>query len=215
MILALVLATIHQMSSPEDSIVDDRPVMTPLSFRYFPSAECISARKRFFRGKEDAFTSQSSRVPSFVELLLHHKRIAPDTRIPNTATVQGQLSYERHMEIVSKVEQIYPDKLLQATTPFYYHYRGEPTANERTQRNMTDPGPPRVYLTSATLIVVPANLLGQWSREIQKHVENPIRVMILRPGAPMPHVTSLASDYDVSNSTFTLKTLDIIIDRSF
>lgn len=214
MILALVLATIHQISSPEESVVDDRPVMTPLSFRYFPSAECISARKRFFRGKEDTSTPQSSRVPSFVELLLHHKRTFPDTSIPNTATVQGQLSYERDMEVVSKVEQIYPGQLLQATTPFYYHYGGEPTTNERTQRNRNDPGPRQVYLTSATLIIVPANLLGQWGREIQKHVEYPIRVLILRPGTPMPHVTSLASDYDVSNSIFMLEILKVTIDRS-
>jgi hypothetical protein len=197
MILALVLATIHQISSPEESIVDDRPVLTPLSFRHFPSAECTSARRRFFRGQEHAFPSHPFRVPSLVELLLHHKRTTPDTSIPNTATVQGLLSYERQMEIVSKVERIHSDKLLQATTPFYYHYGGEPTANERAQRTSTDPGPRLLYLTSATLIIVPANLLSQWDREIQKHVEDPIRVLILRPGTPMPHVTSLASDYDV------------------
>ena len=195
--------------------MDDRPVMTPLSFRHFPSSECISARKQFFRGTEGAFTPQSSRVPSFVELLLHHKRTTPDTSIPNTTTVQGQLSYERHMDIVSKVEQIYPDQLLRATTPFYYHFEEDPTANQRTRRNRTDPGPRRVYLTSATLIIVPTNLLGQWDREIQKHVEYPIRMLILRPGTPMPHVTSLASDYDVSNSTSTLKTLNVTVDRSF
>jgi SNF2-related domain len=174
--------------------------MTPLSFRYFPSAECISARKRFLQGQQDAFPPQSFRVPSFVELLLHHKRTTPDTSIPNTATVQGLLSYERQMEFVSKVEQIHPGQLLQATTPFYFHYEGEPTSTERVRRKENDPGPRRVYLTSATLIIVPANLLGQWGREIQKHVEYPIRVLILRPGTPMPHVTSLASDYDVSSS---------------
>lgn len=201
-ILALILATIHQISSPEESIMDDRHVMTPLSFRYFPSAECTSTRKRFFRGKEDTFDSQSCCLPSFVELLLHRKRTTPDTSIPNTATVQGLLSHERHMEIVSKVEQIHLDQLLQATTPFYYHYEGEPTTNERTQRKGTDPGPRRVYLTSATLIIVPANLLGQWGREIQKHVEYPIRVLILRQGTPMPHVTALASDYDIILMTY-------------
>jgi len=198
MILALVLATIHQISSPEESIVDDRPVLTPLSFRYFPSAESTGARKRFFQGKDNAFPSQSSRVPSLVEVLLHHRRTAPDASIPDTTTVQGLLSYERQMEISYKVEQIHPGKLLHATTPFYHHYEGEPTTDERSQRKRTDPGPRLVYLTSATLIIVPTNLLSQWSREIHKHVEYPIRVLILRPGTQMPHVTSLASDYDVS-----------------
>jgi hypothetical protein len=204
MILSLVLATIHQISSPEESIVDDRPILTPLSFRHFPSIECTSARRRFYRGEEDTFPSHSFRVPSLVELLLHHKRTTPDTSIPNISTVQGLLSYERQMEIISKVERIHPDKLLKATTPFYYHYGGDPTSNERAQRTSTDPGPRLFYLTSATLIVVPANLLSQWGREIQKHVEYPIRVLILRPGTPMPHVTSLASDYDVSCSVMLL-----------
>lgn len=174
--------------------------MTPLSFRHFPSAQCISAREQFFQNNADVILPQSIRVPSFVELLLHHKRTTPDTTIPNTSTVQGLLSYERQLEITSKIEQIHPGKLLQANTPFYYHYNGGSTTDERAQRRKTDPGPRLMYLTSATLIIVPTNLLGQWDREIHKHVEYPIRVLILRPGHSMPHVTALASNYDVSLS---------------
>ena len=39
MTLSLILSTLNQLSAPEESIVDDRSVMTPLSFRHFPSPE--------------------------------------------------------------------------------------------------------------------------------------------------------------------------------
>lgn len=50
MILSLIAATKNQISSPEKSTVDRRPVMTPLSFRHFPSGKFDNSRKKFFDG---------------------------------------------------------------------------------------------------------------------------------------------------------------------
>ncbi|RDB22176.1 putative ATP-dependent helicase C23E6.02 [Hypsizygus marmoreus] len=208
MILALILATIHQISSPEESIVDERPVLTPLSFRHFPSYECVAARKRLTFRIDDNTIVQGPRVPSLVELLLHRRRTTPDTRIPNTTIPSEATKEQRKSEVAALVEQIRPGELLRANTPFYLHYHGEPRSNERNQRNNADPGPRVVHLTSATLIIVPANLLSQWDREIQKHCEYPLRVLILRSGTPMPHVISLASDYDIILMTYKRFTIE-------
>jgi hypothetical protein len=200
MILALILTTVNQISKPEESIVDERPVMTPLSFRHFPSSDCVSARKRFFHSQEDTLSSQGPRVPSLVELLLHYRRTTPDTTLPDTTSRRTARKAERRHNAEAQVEQIRPGELLKLNTPFYHHYQENPTNYERTQRNESDFGPRVVYLTSATLIIVPPNLLSQWDREIQKHCEYPLRVLIVRSGTAMPTATSLASDYDVRYS---------------
>ncbi|KAG5644225.1 hypothetical protein DXG03_008820 [Asterophora parasitica] len=199
MILALVMATIDQLSSPEESIVDDRPILTPLSFRHFPSSECLSARKRFIRWDDNLFPRGGSRVPSLVELLKHRRRTAPDTRVPDTTTPQGVKREARRAELAAQIEQTRLGELLKLNTPFYHHYQGDPTLAERSSRKSADPGPRVMYLTSATLIVVPPNLLSQWDREIYKHCEYPLRVLILRSGTPMPNAALLASDYDISD----------------
>lgn len=199
MILALILATIDQISSPEESIVDDRPILTPLSFRHFPSLQCKTARKRFFCGRSDETPVQTPRVPSLVEILLHHRQTIPDTSIPDITTPSGLKRHQKRLDITTHVEQTHLGELLKKNTPFYHHYLGEPATNERSQRKNNNPGPRTIYLTSATLIIVPANLVNQWDREIHKHCHYALRVLILRSETEMPHVIKLASAYDVSH----------------
>ncbi|KAG6864745.1 hypothetical protein C0991_007420 [Blastosporella zonata] len=203
MILGLILATINQLSAPEASIIDERPVMTPLSFRHFPSSECVSARKGFLRRNKGAFPTEGSRVPSLVELLLHRRRTMPDINIHNTDNPLGANREERRQHWIERLEEIPQGILLPLNIPFYHHNQGSPTIAERSPRSNANPGPRVVYLTSATLIIVPSNLLSQWDREIHKHCEYPLRTLILRSGTPMPNATSLASDYDIIIMTYT------------
>jgi len=165
--------------------------MTPLSFRHFPSAEFSTSRKRFSRGN---YSREVSRVPSLVELMLHRGRTAPYCDIPKS---HPSKQYCRGIEIEDEVRTLPLGKMLRENTPFYHHYHGDPSIRERTPRRRRDQGPKVMYLTSATLVIVPANLLSQWDREITKHCSIPLRVLMLRTKTPMPSVKSLATDFDV------------------
>jgi hypothetical protein len=186
MILALILSTLDQLPSPEESILDTRPVMTPLAFRTFPSADFITARKRANRRQNNNVQSPRPTVPSFVELLLHHIRVSPDSL--------GARQYEEELEDRQLLH------LLRANTPFYHHYDVELDGNERSRRKQSYPGPRLVYLTTASLVVVPPNLVAQWNNEILKHCLSGLRVLVIKNKTQMPRAKALASDYDVSTS---------------
>lgn len=192
-ILSLIAATKNQISSPEESIVDDRPVMTLLSFRHFPSAEFATSRKKFARGHQHN-SHEISRVPSLVELMLHRSRTVPNCDIPKS---YSSTQYRRLTNLEDVVNTLPLGKILCANVPFYHHYHGDPSIRERSPRNRCDQGPKVMYLTSATLVIVPANLLSQWDREITKHCSTPLRVLLLRTTTSVPSVKSLATDFDV------------------
>ena len=194
MVLSLIAATKNQISSPEACIVDSRPVMTPLSFRHFPSEEFSTSRKRFSRGH----SKNVSRVPSLTELMLHRYRTAP--YIPKS---YSSTQYRCYSNKIEEVNTLPLGKMLRENVPFYHHYLEDPSSSrERTPRNRRDQGPKVMYLTSATLVIVPANLLSQWDREIMKHCSIPLRVLILRTKTPVPSVKNLATDFDVSRTLF-------------
>ncbi|KIM48685.1 hypothetical protein M413DRAFT_437870 [Hebeloma cylindrosporum] len=176
MMLSLIVATRKQISSPEPSIVDDRPVMTPLAFRHFPGSEFDLARKRMFAGTNPYCE---------IDEVLSNNR------------------YRRNLEKEDEVNTLPLGKMIRANVPFYHHYLGEPSNRERAQRNRLDERPKVIYLTSATLVVVPPNLLSQWDREITKHCELALRVLILRTSTIMPNARSLATNYDIILMSYT------------
>lgn len=193
-ILSLIAATKNQISAPEESIMDHRPVMTPLSFRHFPSAEFATSRKKRSRGNRQRDSHEISRVPSLVELMLHRSRVVPYCDIPKS---YSNTQYRRLTKSEDDVNTLPLGEMLRENVPFYHHYPGDPTIHERSPRNKRDEGPKTMYLTSATLVIVPGNLLSQWDREIMKHCSTPLRVLMLRTKTPMPSVKSLATDFDV------------------
>lgn len=68
--------------------------------------------------------------------------------------------------------------------------RGARRASEFCQK------PKTIYLSSATVIVVPSNLLLQWRQEIAKHTDG-LKVLVLAAGdAPVPRPRELL-DYDI------------------
>ena len=168
--------------------------MTPLSFRHFPSAEFSTSRKRFSRGNHPKYSQEIPRVPSLVELMLHRARTAPYCDIPKD---YSSTQYRRSVEVEDEISTLPLSKMLRENVPFYHHYHGDPSTRERSPRNRRDQGPKVMYLTSATLVIVPANLLSQWDREIMKHCSIPVRVLTLRAKTSMPSVKSLATDFDV------------------
>lgn len=207
MTLALVLATIDQLSKPEESIHDARPVMTPLAFRHFPDSKFEASRKRLSRGRASISTRSDDSFPRLLELMLHHVRTSPDG-----------LQLRRNVEWLQNRGL---QSLLDLSAPFYLQSE-EPATLKRSRRKDAGRGFRKMYLTSATLIVVPPNLVAQWNSEILKHCLGPdetddaLRFLIVKPKDELPSVRILASDYDVSISNSSLPLLTrLLLDRAF
>ncbi|KAJ6531108.1 P-loop containing nucleoside triphosphate hydrolase protein [Mycena capillaripes] len=203
MILGLILCTINQLSEPESSIMDRRPVLTPLAFRHFPSEEFATARGRIFGNKRKA-DARTPRVPTLVELLLHKMATSPVTFVPESQIHR----YETLKEDVENLEQYLGPR--KDNLPFYLDYQGEPIDNERSNKRArpVQRGPRFLYLTSATLVAVPQNLLLQWDQERHRHCEDSLRVRVIRGGDSIPPARVLASEYDIvliSHSHFERK----------
>jgi hypothetical protein len=191
MTLALVLATIDQLSKPEESIHDARPVMTPLAIRHFPDSKFEASRKRLSRGRASTSARNDDSFPRLLELMLHYVRTSPD-----------------HLHLRRNVEWLQNrglQSLLDRNAPFYLQSEEPgPATLKRSRRKDASRGFRKMYLTSATLIVVPPNLLAQWNSEILKHCLGPdetddaLRFLIVKPKNELPSVRTLASDFDVS-----------------
>lgn len=278
MMLSLIAATKNQISFPEKSAVDRRSVMTPLSFRHFPSGKFDKSRKKFFDGLEnfkmyfgnpepqcseligaprlemarihaisasrplqaprllqspmplqgpklrphtvhhpdpaEVATSRKnffhgnrkdngleiSRVPSLVELLLHRHRTSPYCDIPKSYT---SIHYQRLKECEYAVKSLELGSMLQENVPFYHHYDVDPKFSRpqlrgrRVLRPNKIPGPKVMYLTSATLLIVPDNGIDHWEQEINKHCSPPLRVLTLKTRSQVPSVKVLTTDFDV------------------
>ncbi|KAI9466079.1 P-loop containing nucleoside triphosphate hydrolase protein [Lactarius psammicola] len=188
MTLALVLATIDQLSKPEESIHDARPVMTPLAFRHFPDSKFEASRKRLSRGRASIST--------------HHLHLRRNVEWLQNRGLQS---------------------LLDLNSPFYLQSE-EPVTSKRSRRKDASRGFRKMYLTSATLIVVPPNLLAQWNSEILKHCLGPdetddaLRFLIVKPKDELPSVRVLASDYDIvllNHETFAREVSKIDNSKTF
>ncbi|KAI6166829.1 P-loop containing nucleoside triphosphate hydrolase protein [Pisolithus thermaeus] len=181
MILALILSTAAQIPQPEESMVDSRPVLTPLAYQHFTLPECTTARTRAGRGPSDVYG-----IPSLVEILLHC--------ISSRSQASSWCEYENSLESTN----LWP--LLRSNVPFYHHYDLNLAAEifgSSRPRSQPELGPRVMYLSAATLIVVPLTLLGQWDREIQKHCHSKVRVFIVRQADVLPAARILATEYDL------------------
>jgi len=135
-------------------------------------------------GENDRHNSpENSRVPSLVELMLHRGRTAPYCNIPKG------YSSTQHTKTEGKVYNLPLAEMLRENRPFYFHDDGGQAFGSKFRV---------VYLTSATLVVVPAKLFSHWDQEITKHCSTSLRVLLLTTEIQAPSVKSLASDYDVS-----------------
>jgi hypothetical protein len=186
MMLALILATLDQIPSPEEAVYDPRPVLTPLSYLHFPTIEPVAARRRIAQGGNARRVDRDSptRIPSLIEFMLHYCRTHPNG-----------LNLRDHQE---SLEQRRLWKPLMRNSPFYHHYNSLNQEVTRSNRRQTNPGPKVMYLSSATLVIVPMNLFNQWKNEIMKHCDDTLRVLEARTGVALPPAYRLATKYDVS-----------------
>jgi hypothetical protein len=189
MVLSLVLATIDQLSKPKESIREARPVLTPLAFRHFPYYQFKAARKHLLPHQLYAPTPDGDSFPRLMEIALHVVRTSPDG-----------LHLRQNVEWLQNRGL---QTLIDFNIPFYLQSQ-EPVALARPARKGTNHGFRAMYLTSATLIVVPPNLLAQWKSEILKHClgleesDDALRFLVVSPKQELPAARVLASNYDVS-----------------
>ncbi|KIJ44302.1 hypothetical protein M422DRAFT_30450 [Sphaerobolus stellatus SS14] len=163
-ILALIVATKHQISTPEEKFeAASPPVLTASALCHFP----------FEQFKQERKLTHMSRVqcsfPSLQEILVHHARTSPNLR----QKMQHQIQIESSdRTILNAKTEVLDTKLLKNNShfrPFYHVYEPKPEAHSRKHRKVEASGPRRIYLTSATLVIVPRTLLAQWTSEINKH----------------------------------------------
>ena len=131
---------------------------------------------------------------TFIELLLHKLR----------TTTCGNSD-----EISEALEPLNLQGSYKACTPFYHHYLGEPTTYKRSERKAELLAPRSVYLSRASLVIVPASLIGQWLQEINKHCSFPLHVLSLRSIDNLPSVRSLATEYDVGTPLRPAVSIDL------
>lgn len=191
MMLGLIMVTLDQRSEPEESFHDARPVLTPLTFRYDRSSIFAAARARASPGRPSTAisTATPSTIPTLIELMLSYLRSSSHGLTRD------------HVEDFLERNTSHLLSPYHSNIPFYHHYNDPPVnPSPRSRRKGAPPAPRVMYLTSATLIIVPSNLLSQWDLEIHKHCyeEYTQRFLILWPGVKLPSVRALANNYDVS-----------------
>ena len=165
-------------------------MLTPLSLRHFNTAQHISLRKSLSirHGSSDT----RGIVPSLSELLLH--KISTD---PAACRAESNSQSNTKASASALIDDRFSHHL-KSNHPFYIHADPVPVQTRISNRNTSAKGYRKMYLTSATLIVLPVNLLGQWYSEIHKHCDDRLRVLVLRPNVTMPSARDLAADFDVS-----------------
>ncbi|KAI0332592.1 hypothetical protein GY45DRAFT_1369061 [Cubamyces sp. BRFM 1775] len=194
MILSLILATLDQLAAPEEGIYEERHPLTPLALKLFDTSAVISERAKL-AGRRKTKADPDRHFPSLVEIMLHKCRVSPEG-LPL-----------RDPEIQERLEQQRLWKAIRANVPFYLHSQPAPEgAVGRRARTHVSNGPKVMFLTSATLIIVPDNLRRQWANEILKHCTDILRVLLVDDKRELPDAPVLATDFDIilmSHSRFS------------
>jgi hypothetical protein len=215
MIIGLILSTLHQLPEPEESIVEERHTLTSLALRHFPSETYVTARKRAgmikretkrarpaslqsFNASMPSQDDDDQKIPSLVEYTIQAIRTSPQQAILHDQARRLRTSLETSHEHLHEA--------LKHNMPFYHQYDDRDTfslvAGRPTKRKTVASRPITIYLSSATLVIVPVALLAQWNNEIRRHChEDALRMLVLRPDTAIPPASDLASEYDVSMLT--------------
>ncbi len=199
MMLSLILATLDDISAPEEAYHEERVPMTPLSLRHFQTAAATAERDKL--PKKGILPPPAYRdvgVPPLTELMLHQLRLRP-----NSLWVRSQ-------EDVEEKQHLW--KAFRENVPFYLHTDPPRDVGWYASRGGSPFAPKVMYLTTATLAVVPDNLQRQWANEILKHCTDFLRVLDVGDKDELPDAPVLATDYDVSYDVFrVLGRLDVLI----
>ena len=182
---ALILLTQHQLPAPEESLLEPRPVLTPVFLRHSRTLEALEARESAY-GSCDAVDFVSS-FPTLSGLVSHQIRSHLDT------------SFFHLKEEFMNSFSFWPE--VKKNVPFYFQSSKSDiqiSKQERLSRYPVLSPPKRIYLSAATLVIVPPHLFIQWQSEIHKHChDNVLRILTIDGNGRIPNVKRLANDFDL------------------
>lgn len=132
-----------------------------------------------------ATSLSSKQLPPLRQLCAHVLRLSGQSIAPE------QYSKDDRFKVLAM------ETLLKSATPFFHLW--PPLRGNRTPRVEVERLPVKVYLSTATLVVVPGNLQAQWQGEIDKHTKpGSLRVLYLpHAQSVIPPAIDLANNYDL------------------
>lgn len=217
--LALILSTQGQLPTcskstvtPDGKITTTRPpLLTPISIN-FPFTKEL-AEQAHFRPRVPLPIFGYERTPAedaqhqiLVDRQVAYDRAVARPPLPSLRDILLNLIRSTSQPTLIQEQQLRGPALqkdLRATVPFYYQHPQQKDLESRTGRPRPLL-PTKMLVSSATLVVVPCELLTQWSDEIRKHVEEGVlKVLVLKDANKTYQPVDLA-EYDVVLVTVTV-----------
>ncbi|KAF9956181.1 hypothetical protein BGZ72_002962 [Mortierella alpina] len=149
--IALILQTLHQFSLPPSINTRLHSELYP----YVPSQIISLQDGDDYVAAPELVLPAGSEIPSLRDLAA-------------TSVKLNGIEYRRAHDFIS------PTTMTMLEDISVYYYEEETGVRKRTSRSkqgITE-DPPEIYLSSATLVIVPSNLTDQWLNEINKHTED-------------------------------------------
>ncbi|GAA5911481.1 uncharacterized protein JCM6883_005773 [Sporobolomyces salmoneus] len=218
--LALIMATRSELPSLEgtsswldNSLPSPPPVLLTRHSIDFPFAAEQDERLRL-RPRVPELLYGADQVMSVLELEEYEKRmerqrqadLAESTRhlpLPSLRTLMinlvkttyHPLRYHQEDPLLSGGDLF---ETLQTSAPFYRLYPRQDQLNNSRQGRRGELKPVEIVVAATTLLVVPTDLVRQWTQEIEKHLEpNSLRVLTLRTSKDKFRSPQEMATYDV------------------
>jgi SNF2 family DNA or RNA helicase len=177
-LLALIMATRDRLALP-DGREDGNIMVTSLTARYSQTQHHRELRKQYS-------ISEPDKIPTLVENLLHFLACHPDSVTNAPYRIRELFESSSLAQLSSRLP------------PFYFDHGSNSRAERKGEKNVKPPA--KLYLTRASLVVVPASLYEQWKGEIYKFCrDGALKVLFAKDiDFRLPRAVELAS-YDVSS----------------
>lgn len=206
--LALILATVNHMPLPEQTSMAS--AVTSDMARDFPAQE--------YQGVDPSHTNEQRIVKAAFGAPSPGERMSrkpkKSAHVPSKATVPKQGRVPGSVSLVqiaahrlrtthacrADLREMLPVQLQPmlgpSSAPYFLQW---PPAPSHVSRQSQGRAPVRVYVSSATLILVPQALLVHWTEEIEKHCEkDALRILVVSTMREvLPRASILAQEYDV------------------
>jgi hypothetical protein len=147
------------------------------------------------------------------------ERVGTLSQMAAATANRAAVSLKAHFRWVPRFQEVDMNKIARIIDEERAGYEIPYLPRRSARRNAVLPPPRQLALCSATIIVVPRNLLHQWQAEIRKHVaddEDGLRVLIMEKNTDQLPSAKRLMEYDVilfSKSRFESEATDGVDDQ--